>query len=108
MKTNKLILSFEKLDEFEYIKDGNKILNLVPKLSEIIGVEQVNHFLNTYHENKTKEDVTRYHAIGTLILNAKLRIKSVYDSFGMEYSGMVCTTHHNSNSSNLLEFFIVK
>ena len=101
-------ISLNKLHEFEYIKEGNKLPNLIEKLSEIVGVERVENFLNTYHENEVKDDIMRYHAIGTLILNAKLRIENTYDSFGMEYSGMVCVTYHNNNSPNLLEFFIVK
>ena len=101
-------IPFNKLHEFEYIKEGNKLPNLIEKLSEIVGVDRLDVFLNTYHENEVKDDIMRYHAIGTLILNAKLRIGSIYDSFGMEYSGMVCVTYHNNSSPNLLEFFIVK
>jgi len=116
MSKIKISFSFSKLHEFEYIEKGSQMPNVQAKLYELIGKEVLDSFLTEYiecHVNKyigdgEITDIAKFHAISTLILNAKKHIIGMNDSFGMEYFGMVCVTYHNNSNPNILEFFIVK
>ena len=103
-----LIISFEKLSELEYIKEGNKLPNLeefVKKNSHAPNLETLKD--NFYNKKGKVDERDFWHVIGTLLLNAKNHISSNYGNFGMQYSGMVVTTYVNHSNPCLLEFFII-
>lgn len=107
-----LCISFADLYKLEFIKEGNKLINLkefVKANSQATNLEilKKNYLDKRIVDNPNVNEDSFWHAIGTLLLNAKLHINGNYDNFGMQYSGMVVVTYVNHSHPCLLEFFVV-
>lgn len=112
-KVTKIGISYSDLRLFNVEKETRNITNLVEVLNKLVGVDKLNSFISFYtnievNELSNASDVVKYHAIGTLILNAIYRVSSNWSSFGMEHYNMVCVTYHNSSAPNILYFYVIK
>jgi hypothetical protein len=104
-----VIISFAKLGELEYIKDGNRLPNLKEFVINNTNAQSLELLKNNFFDKKGKVDESIFwHVIGTLLLNAKNSINGIHGNFGMQYSDMVAVTYVNHSSPCLLEFFVIR